>query len=127
MRGKHVLLVEPNREVADTISDMLTSLEFRITIVDGGGAMRLAADGLDHVDAVVMDATLKGETAASLAIFLGELGVPLVMISGSPPEIEFARSYRLQLLAKPFGRDDLQAAMAIALSVSAKAGQRGTD
>jgi hypothetical protein len=51
----------------------------------------------------------------------------MIMISGSPPEIENAHKERLQLLEKPFGQERLLAAVSAALSLGARAGQRSSD
>jgi DNA-binding response OmpR family regulator len=123
---KHVLLVEDDQTVREVVAEMLEGAGYRVTSVDGGEAMRAFIDGVDLVDAVVMDANMPGEKSASLAFFIGELGLPLIMISGSPKEILDAERKRLQLLVKPFGGAELEAALTAALADAKHPGQRSS-
>ncbi|HEY0527149.1 MAG TPA: response regulator [Stellaceae bacterium] len=97
-KAKHVLVVEPTEGVCEILFAMLDSHGYRVTTADGGEAMRRLLDEPDAIDAVVLDATLQGETAASLARHAQELRLPLVMISGRPAVIEAADTDGLQLL-----------------------------
>jgi two-component system OmpR family response regulator len=124
---EHILVVEDNDDVRATLGSMLDDAGFRVSLVDGGAAMRLFLEGELLIDLVIMDADMPGEKSASLAFFVGQLGLPMIMISGSPPEIEIAHKKRLQLLEKPFGQERLLAAVSAALSAGARAGQRSSD
>jgi len=77
----------------------------------------------DRVDAIVLDAVTPGENGASLARHAKDLGLPVVMISGSNDEISFAAEQGLQLLRKPFQAEELYRALDTALS-SGEFGQR---
>lgn len=123
----HILVVEDNDDVRGTLGSMLVDAGFRVSSVDGGAAMRLFLEEELLIDLVIMDADMPGEKSASLAFFIGQLGLPMIMISGSPPEIESAHKKRLQLLEKPFGQERLLAAVSAALSAGARAGQRSSD
>src|SRR5271168_1869524 len=64
-----------------------------------------------------------GECGASLAGHAKDLGLPVVMISGSNDEISFAAEHGLQLLPKPFQTEALCGALDRALSTG-EFGQR---
>jgi len=121
----HILVVENDTDVRETLVEMLTSSGFLTTQADGGTAMRevLTGKGL-AVDAIVLDCKMAGEPTAQLALHAKQLHLPVVMISGSPEAIEFARENELQLLHKPFRIADLQGAIEAAMA-SGKFGQRG--
>ena len=51
---------------------------------------------------MVLDVWLPGEDGHSLALHAKELGLPVVLITGSNEEIAFAERNGLQLLRKPF-------------------------
>src|SRR4051812_12966940 len=104
-KTKHILVVEPAEGVRDIIAEMLESRSFSVTTVTSGEAMRHMLAEPCCVDAVVLDSTLRGEAAASLAQHAKECSLPLVMISGRPSAIESAEAEDRQLLSKPFRID----------------------
>jgi DNA-binding response OmpR family regulator len=124
---KRILIVEDDESVRSTLVSMLEDGGYDVSFVDGGAAMRIFMEGEVLVDLVVLDALMPGEKSASLAFFIGELGLPLIMISGSPSEIERAHKKRLQMLEKPFGQAALLEAVEAAFRFGAKSGQRSSD
>jgi len=120
---KHILLVEDYDPVRELTANMLEDHGYRVSTVPGGASMRdfLRADA--RVDAIVLNAVTPGESAASLARHAKDLGLPVVMISGSNDEIRFATEHGLQLLRKPFQAAELYGALDKALS-SGEFGQR---
>jgi FixJ family two-component response regulator len=70
----------------------------------------------DRVDVVVLDVQMPGEDGHSLARHAQELGVPVVLISGSSQAVEFAKKHGLQLLRKPFRLPQLFDAVAAAIA-----------
>jgi DNA-binding response OmpR family regulator len=89
---------------------MLESAGYRVTTVQGGEPMRQLLEQIE-VDAIVLDATLRGEHSDSLAAHANELGLPLVMISGREAVMVEARDRNLQLLRKPFRTQELYGAL----------------
>ena len=73
---------------------MLESPTCRISTVNGGKAMRDFLDANGPIDLVVLDGDMAGEKSASLALYLKELRIRLVMSSGSPAIMEFAKDER---------------------------------
>ena len=75
------------------------------------------------IDAVILDALMPGEGSEPLALHACGLGIPVVMVSGSPDKIAFAEKNGLQLLRKPFRSEQLIDALKLAFA-SGVAGQR---
>lgn len=120
---RHVLVVDDNDDVGKVIADALDYHGYKVTLVDGGKAMRLILEGTHSIVAVVMDSNMPGESSASLAKYTKELRLPLVMVSGSPVSMKFAHDHDLQLLWKPFRIAELLTAVETAFE-SGKFGQR---
>jgi DNA-binding NtrC family response regulator len=120
----HILVVDDDRDVRDVLLQMLAMSGFATTAADSAIAMReiLAGDEI-RIDAVVLDCLMPGEPSAELALHAKGLRLPVVMISGDPGSMKFAHEHNLQLLHKPFGRDDLITAIEVAVA-SGKFGQR---
>jgi DNA-binding response OmpR family regulator len=87
--------------VSETVTAMLESAGYRVTAVNSGEPMREMLDRIKF-DAVVLDATLRGEHSDSLAAHAKELGLPLVVISGRGAAMVEAHARNEQLLRKPF-------------------------
>ena len=122
-KPKHILLVEDYDPVRELIDNMLEDRGYRVSTVPAGGSMRDFLPVDDRVDAIVLNAVTLGENGASLARHAKDLGLPVVMISGSNDEISFAAEQGLQLLRKPFQAEELYRALDTALS-SGEFGQR---
>ena len=78
------------------------------------------------VDCVILDAVMPGEANISLALHLKEVGIPVVIISGSPDAMNYAADNGLQLLRKPFHSQELSSSVKTALA-SGEFGQRSQD
>ena len=120
---KHILVVDDDGDVRDVIVTMLQSSGYSVSEASGGSTMRSVVERDDVIDCVVLDALMPGEASASLILHLKDMGIPVVMISGSLESIEFAKDNGLQLLGKPFRLQELGDAVAKALA-SGTPGQR---
>ena len=120
---KHILVVDDDGDVRDTIVNMLQERGYRVSSAANGITMRDFLQEDDPVNAIVLDAVMPGESSIALALHAKELGLPVVMISGSPEIMQFAIENGLQLLEKPFRMQELMAALAQALD-SGEFGQR---
>jgi two-component system, OmpR family, response regulator len=120
---EHILVIDDNDDVRAVLVEQLQDHGYRVSSAIDGHSMREFLERDGSVDAVVLDALMPGENSASLALHLKALGLPVVMISGSPDLIQFALEHDLQLLQKPFGGSELVAAVVKALG-SNLAGQR---
>ena len=83
---------------------MLEDRGYRVSTVPAGASMRDFLRTDDRVEAIVLNAVTPGESGASLACHAKDLGLPVVMISGSNDEISFAAEHGLPLLRKPLRR-----------------------
>ena len=120
---KHILVVDDDGDVRDVIVAILEDYNFRVSDVASGSLMRDFLQAADPIDCVVLDALMPGEANISLALHLKEVGVPVVMISGSHDAMKRAEEYNLQLLRKPFHAQQLNDAVNTALG-SGEFGQR---
>jgi two-component system OmpR family response regulator len=125
---QHILAVDDNEAVRDVIALLLREQGYRVTTADGGVSMReiLQQEILKQdraIDAVILDALMPGEGSEPLALYARGLGIPVVMVSGSPDKIAFAEENGLQLLRKPFRSEQLIDALKLAFD-SGVAGQR---
>jgi DNA-binding response OmpR family regulator len=111
LTGLHILLVEDSPDIGDLVK---TFLELEGTIVAGPAttaeeARKLMAERRPHV--ALVDFHLRDGNAYGLIARLRELGVPVIMISGS---IEFPAPISLEgvtMLEKPFTEAQLLACL----------------
>ena len=120
---KHILVVDDNRDVRDVMGAVLEKYNLRVSFAESGSVMRDFLQTADPVDCVVLDALMPGEANISLVLHLKEVGLPVVVVSGSHEAMERAEEYNLQLLRKPFHAQELYDAVNTALA-SGEAGQR---
>ena len=108
----HVVVVDDERDIRDTVEEYLTLHGYRVSSADGGAALRrLVAD--EAVDLVVLDINMPGEDGLSLARFLREQGrVGIIMLTAAGETVE--RIVGLEMgaddyMAKPFDLRELLA------------------
>jgi len=114
-RPRHILIVDDNGGIRVLLAAALEERGDRVTSAASGSSMRELLKH-DRVDAVVLDLRMPGESGHSLALHARGLRLPVVLISGSDEEIEFAKRHGLQLLRKPFRIPQLFAALDAALA-----------
>lgn len=120
---KHILVVDDDGDVLAILRDILEDRNYRVSSAVDGITMREFLEGDDPVDAIVLDAAMPGEARATLALHAKDLGLPLVVTSGNPDDMQFALDNGIQLLEKPFKAQDLVDAIIKALG-SGEPGQR---
>ena len=101
---KHILLVEDYDPVRELTANVLEDRGYRVSTVPDGASMRDFLRTDDRVEAIVLNVVTPGENGASLARHAKDLGLPVVMISGSNDEIRLATEHGLQLFANRFRR-----------------------
>jgi len=121
-QAKHILVVDRDGDIRDTIGAILEDRGYRVSCVPDGPSMRHLLES-DGVDAIVIDASMRGETSTSLAKHAKALRLPLVMISGNDAIMGYAADQGLQLLRKPFRIQELCDALDLAFA-SGEFGQR---
>lgn len=108
----HVLLVESDHSIAETMTHLFESYEIDLTVVETCGAAHKAIENL-HIDAAVLDYYLSAQEACKeLAKKLRGEGVPCLLITGyfKPEQINEVIQCDLWL-AKPFGIEELLSAL----------------
>jgi two-component system OmpR family response regulator len=120
---KHILVVDDDGDVRDVIVALLEENNLRVRSAASGSLMRDFLQTADPVDCVVLDALMPGEAGISLVLYLKEVGLPVVVISGSPEAMERAVEDDLQLLRKPFRAKELYDAIDVALSGGSSDGE----
>jgi len=120
---KHILVADDDGDVLAILRDILEDRNYRVSSAVDGITMRQFLEGDDPVDAIVLDAAMPGEARATLALHAKDLGLPLVVTSGNPDDMQFALDNGIQLLEKPFKAQDLVDAIIKALG-SGEPGQR---
>jgi CheY-like chemotaxis protein len=117
-----VLLVEDNDAVRNFAEQLLEDMHCpTVSAASGEDALELL--DREQVDLVFSDIVMPGMSGIDLAKRLGELqpGLPVLLASGYSDEILRGEASEFQLLRKPYGADDLRAAMEAALSGVGKA------
>lgn len=112
----------------ELVATILEDRGYRVSRAEDGAMMRriiLAEAAFEaSFDAIIMDASLRGEASTSLAEHAKGLRLPVVMISGNDLIMGHAADHDLQLLRKPFRIQELCDALDEALA-SGEFGRRG--
>lgn len=120
-RGIHVLLIEADDEVRDTIRATLEAAGHSVHAVAGSAAALEAVDRMNHFDVVLVERTLPEEAGGldlAQRIAGRRPGSRILLMSGEDTPTD-ARSAAppapFRVLRKPFRQEDLQAALAALL------------
>jgi DNA-binding response OmpR family regulator len=123
LRDARVLVVEDEVLIAMLINDVLsdagaTAVGPAASVSD---ALRLIEAERDTgIDAAVLDLNLMGKSSMGVADRLAALGIPVVFATGSDNSAIAQRHRTIPILSKPFNCDALIAAVATALTVTAR-------
>lgn len=110
----HVVVVDDEADIRETIEDYLKLHGFTVSTADGGEALRRIVEE-NTVDLVLLDINMPGEDGLSLARFLRERGeVGIIMLTAAGEVVD--RIVGLEMgaddyLAKPFDLRELLARM----------------
>jgi DNA-binding NtrC family response regulator len=100
-RPLHILIADDNGSIRSLLTAALEERGDRVITVVGGKSARQALSR-DRIDIAVLDVRMPGEDGHSLALYAKELGLAVVLISGSGEDEGFAERHGLRLLRKPF-------------------------
>src|SRR4051794_36316697 len=103
----HILIVDDNAGVRDVIRVLLEDNGFLVSGAGDGGEARGILAGQPPVNLVILDATLSGERGASLAAYVRDIGIPVIMMTGDPESRDSVETSGLPFIFKPFHIDDL--------------------
>ena len=117
-RAPHIVVVDDEPEVRESLAEYLALQGFRISEADGAMALRAILGGNDRVDLVLLDLRMPGEDGLSLARWLREHAkVGVIMITGSADAVDRIAGLEVgadDYIAKPF---DLRETLARVRSV----------
>jgi CheY-like chemotaxis protein len=93
--------------------------------VGSAGTVRDALNILDNMslDAALLDANLRGDPVDEIAGALAARNVPFLFVTGYGPESLPKAFAKAAMLSKPFGQEQLIAAVALVVGASARAGR----
>ena len=102
--GRRVLIVEDEAMLAYALEELLTESDFLVAGVAGklDTAMAMIESGV--CDAAILDANLKGVSAAPAALALTARGIPFIVLSGysrDQQQAAFAGAVHLQKPCRP--------------------------
>lgn len=100
---KHVLIVDDNRAIRETLADALEAEGYSVSLASGGPEA-LAAVARAMPSIVLLDLMLPGADGASVAQSLGAAGctAPVVVVTADRTGAERARQIGALFLGKPF-------------------------
>lgn len=111
LAGKRVMLLEDEAIIAFAVEDML--IDFGCTVVGPAlrldEALKLAASA--EIDAAVLDVNINSERSYPVAEALKRRGVPFVFATGYDREGLQWRGAEPEVIAKPYRREQLEAAL----------------
>jgi two-component system phosphate regulon response regulator OmpR len=83
--SRHVVIVDDEADVRETLDEYLSHHGYRVTALDGGTSLRRLVEAQEPFDIAILDITMPGEDGLSLARFLRErtdAGIVMVTASG---------------------------------------------
>jgi CheY-like chemotaxis protein len=111
LKGKRILLVEDEAIIAFAVEDMLAELGCEVV----GPAARLdeaeELAGSAQIDAAILDINLNDDRSYPVASRLQQRGVPFVFASGYDESGLAWSGPKAELLAKPYRKDQIEAAL----------------
>lgn len=111
LSGKKIMLLEDEAIIAFAVEDMLTDLGCIIV----GPALRLD-EGLElaavaDIDAAILDVNINSERSYPVAEALDRRGVPFMFATGYDREGLEWRGAEPEIIAKPYRKEQLEAAL----------------
>ena len=115
---KKVLIVEDDEAIAETMSNTLKKLEYKVVGVVATGEEAVRETVNKHPDVVIMDVVLRGPVNGLQASKQIEehYPVPIIFITGYRNVAAAMDANNHAALVKPFTKEDLQKAIQNALS-----------
>jgi len=84
--AKHIVVVDDEEDIRDTLREYLEHNGFRVTTLNGGAALRELVEAEEAFDIAILDITMPGEDGLSLTRFLREntkVGIIMATASGT--------------------------------------------
>ncbi len=88
-RNAHIVVVDDEPDVRETLQEYLTLQGYEVTALDGGPALRQLVDAERPFDLAILDITMPGEDGLSLARYLRELcDVGIIMVTAAGETVD---------------------------------------
>jgi two-component system phosphate regulon response regulator OmpR len=111
--NEHIVVVDDDEDVRETVAEYLGDQGFRVTAVDGGEALRGLIESGEEFDVAILDIRMPGEDGLSLARFLRESSdVGIMMLTASGETVDRIVGYEMgadDYVPKPFELRELLA------------------
>jgi CheY-like chemotaxis protein len=112
LAGRRILVVEDEPLIAMLLEDMLDDLQVESAgTADSVQAALQLIETVDGFDGAILDMNLRGKSVEPVADALSERGIPFVFASGYGSAAHLKDHSAAPVLAKPFQRDALEAAL----------------
>lgn len=112
LAGRRVLVVEDEPLIAMLLEDMLGELQVDATATaDSVPAALQTLESSPAFDGAILDMNLRGRSVEPVADWLAERRIPFVFASGYGADALTRRHASAPVLAKPFRRESLEAAL----------------
>ena len=96
----HIVIVDDEEDVRETLQDYLSQQSFEVTALDGGPALRQMVEAGDVFEVAILDITMPGEDGLSLARYLREkTQAAVIMVTASGETID-------KIIGLEMGADD---------------------
>lgn len=107
LKGRRILILEENSNVADLLTGMLTRFGCEVL-----GPANQLSDALElisdvGVDAAILDVTIKGEISFVLADELARKGTPYAFASGNKTPQSIERYAPTHIITKPYAEEHI--------------------
>jgi two-component system OmpR family response regulator len=116
----HILVVDDHRDIRDLLAKYLVKHGLRVTVADGGAALRRAVK-MSAIDLVVLDIMMPGEDGLSLCRFLREsTEIPIILVTAMAEETDRVVGLEIgadDYVTKPFNPRELLAVLRRAQSL----------
>ena len=115
MTARRILVADDEPRVRQVVSDILGPRFDIETAESGHDVLRLYHEG--QYDLLILDAGMRSLSGMEVVTRVREDGdrIPIILMTGAPEGVPkvgaFAFTYRIQLLRKPFGVQDLRSAV----------------
>ena len=97
---EHIVIVDDEADVRDTLGEYLGNQGFRVTALDSGVELRQLVEAEESFDLAILDIAMPGEDGLSLARFLRErFDVGIVMVTASGETVD-------RIIGLEMGADD---------------------
>ncbi|MEM1346809.1 MAG: response regulator, partial [Pseudomonadota bacterium] len=87
--GRHILVCDDEPDLRETVGEYLQKRGYRVTLAEGGAALRQVLSEGEAVDAILLDIAMPGEDGLSVLRWLcGAQAIPVIMVTASGETVD---------------------------------------